>query len=108
MWEVTDHEFGHTWFPMIVGSNERKYAWMDEGFNTFINGLPRKILITENLRSSFFPGDHERNIVFSDKMDGLMNIPEVIQQDNLGVAAYLKPSMMLDALRDVVLDSSKV
>src|SRR5205085_2023574 len=25
---VTDHEFGHTWFPMIVGSNERKYGWM--------------------------------------------------------------------------------
>jgi hypothetical protein len=31
----------------------------------------------------------------------------VIQQDNLGVAAYLKPSMMLDALRDVVLDSAR-
>ena len=38
-WGVIDHEFGHTWFPMIVGSNERKYGWMDEGFNTFINGL---------------------------------------------------------------------
>jgi hypothetical protein len=36
-------------------------------------------------------------------MDGLMNIPEVIEQNNLGIAAYLKPSMMLDALRDVVL-----
>ena len=34
---MTDHEFGHTWFPMVVGSNERRYGWMDEGFNSFIN-----------------------------------------------------------------------
>jgi hypothetical protein len=39
LWGVNDHEFGHTWFPMIVGSNERLYGWMDEGFNTFINSL---------------------------------------------------------------------
>src|SRR5690554_6072481 len=37
LWGVTDHEFGHNWFPMIVGSNERRHAWFDEGLNMFIN-----------------------------------------------------------------------
>jgi hypothetical protein len=34
---LTAHEIGHDWFPMIVGSNERRNAFMDEGFNTFID-----------------------------------------------------------------------
>lgn len=34
---VTAHEIGHNWFPMIVGSDERRFGWMDEGFNTFID-----------------------------------------------------------------------
>ncbi|MDB4924565.1 M1 family metallopeptidase [Mucilaginibacter sp.] len=34
---ITAHEIGHNWFPMIVGSDERRYGWMDEGFNTFID-----------------------------------------------------------------------
>jgi hypothetical protein len=34
---VQTHELGHEWFPMTVGSNERLYGWMDEGFNTFID-----------------------------------------------------------------------
>ena len=37
LWFVISHEIGHNWYPMIVGSNERKYMWQDEGFNTFIN-----------------------------------------------------------------------
>jgi hypothetical protein len=34
---VTAHEIGHSWFPMTVGSNERRHAFMDEGFNVFVD-----------------------------------------------------------------------
>ena len=34
---IIAHEVGHTWFPMVVGSDERRDAWIDEGFNTFID-----------------------------------------------------------------------
>jgi hypothetical protein len=32
---VVGHEVGHNWFYGILGSNERKYPWMDESLNTF-------------------------------------------------------------------------
>jgi hypothetical protein len=112
LWGVTDHEFGHTWFPMIVGSNERKYAWMDEGFNTFINSLSTKAFNKGEFETASYFDDPNSSFMvkytFGDEMDGLNNIPEVIQQGgNLGIAAYSKPAQMLTALREVVLGKER-
>ena len=38
---LTFHEIAHNYFPFIMGINERKYAWMDEGWATF---LPRETI----------------------------------------------------------------
>jgi len=111
LWGVTDHEFGHTWFPMIVGSNERKYAWMDEGFNTFINiGSTEAFNKGEFVEKGFFSDPNSSlmiNYSFGDQADALFNTPDVLQQDNLAFAAYIKPGQMLTVLREVVLGKER-
>lgn len=104
LWGVTDHEFGHIWFPMIVGSNERKYGWMDEGFNTFINGLSTKEFNKGEFKSSSDPTSlYVVKSNFGDRTDGLYNIPDVVQEGSIGNTLYFKPSIMLNVLRDAVL-----
>jgi len=36
---AADHETAHQWWPMVVGTNETRYGWMDEGFNQYMNIL---------------------------------------------------------------------
>ncbi len=103
LWGVTSHEFGHNWFPMIVGSNERKYPWMDEGFNTFINGLADKAFNNGEYAGGHMNADMLGRYFFGEKMENIYTIPDVIQPQNLGILAYLKPGYGLQLLRDNIL-----
>lgn len=38
---AADHETAHQWWPMMLGTNETRYGWMDEGFNQYMNILSR-------------------------------------------------------------------
>ncbi len=106
LWGVTNHEFGHNWFPMIVGSNERKYPWMDEGFNTFINGVDTKVFNNGEFDEK---SDQQRMApyMFSEDADDIMTIPDVTQQNFLGIAAYYKPGLGLDILRNHILGQER-
>ncbi|MEP6574691.1 MAG: M1 family metallopeptidase, partial [Gemmatimonadota bacterium] len=105
---VVSHEFGHEWFPMVVGSNERLYPWMDEGFNTFIDlGGAAK----------YFPGtpygdsieSHPLHLYADHSKPGeeqpMITIP--VGSRDLFWTAYQKPALMLQLLRTEVLGKER-
>ena len=107
LWGVTDHEFGHNWFPMIVGSNERLHGWMDEGFNTFINQLSTE---------AFNKGEYHRRMgnrnsitpaLFNDNLEPVMSSPQNMKERNIGILVYYKPGFGLRLLRDEIIGAER-
>ncbi len=105
LYSVITHEIGHMWYPMVVGSDERRYAWMDEGFNTFIN------IYSEE---GYFKRDDSRRRIgegrFAMANDQAPTAQPIMTyanrfrtEGNLGALAYIKPGLGLYVLRNKIL-----
>ncbi len=109
---VTAHEIGHNWFPMIVGSNERRYGWMDEGFNTFID-----IYASENFNKGEYapkrdgeyapgkgnPSDEIIPLLKDSHAPSMMSRADAIPEKYRHPVVYFKPALGLVLLREVIL-----
>ena len=96
---VVIHEVGHNYFPMIVNSDERQWTWMDEGINSFLDGVAGREWDPD------IPwGVEPRDVINYMKSD--VQVPIMTQSDsvlNLGPNAYAKPAAALNILREVVM-----
>ncbi|WP_338874508.1 M1 family metallopeptidase [Spirosoma sp. SC4-14] len=101
---VVIHEVGHNFFPMIVNSDERQWSWMDEGLNSFLEGLACLEW------DANFPahGIDPQYIVDYMKLDSTQQVPIMSSSDNIlpntfGPNAYSKPATALNILRETVM-----
>ena len=96
---VVIHEVGHNYFPMIVNSDERQWTWMDEGMNSFLDGIAGREWDPE------IPwGVEPRDVV--DYMKSDVQVPIMTQSDSvlkLGPNAYTKPAVAFNILRETIL-----
>jgi hypothetical protein len=100
LYGVTTHEIGHNWFPMVVNSDERRHAWMDEGFNTFIN------IYSEADR--FHKGEVKRNgrdfaHLVRDGLPPMDTPPDQLGPGLLSSLQYAKTAVALYLLREEVM-----
>ena len=106
---VVDHEVAHNWFPMIVGSDERRHVWMDEGFASFMGTFANRVFYGEDARNA-----RVVRLTTGEAAAGFMRepyaldqpittAPDQIRRQGLGFLAYRKPAKGLMLLREVIL-----
>ena len=102
LFNVTSHELAHMWVPMIVGSNEKRYAWMDEGTTSFLENQSRM---------EIWPGvDHHRvearpylSVAAAGQEQSMMRHGDWYEPGpGYGVASYSKPATLMVALRSIM------
>lgn len=99
---VTIHEVGHNWFPMIVASDERKWTWMDEGINSFLEYYAEKDW-DANWPARGLRGPAKNIVSYMKDPDQvpLMTESDVIHRE-FGNNGYSKPATGLVMLREQI------
>ncbi len=98
---VIIHEVGHTFFPMIINSDERQWTWMDEGLNSYMQYL------TQELWDNKFPSNGGPAWSITNYMKLPKNQLEPIMTNseninNFGANAYSKVATGLNILRETI------
>jgi hypothetical protein len=116
MMSVIIHEVGHNFFPMIVNSDERQWAWMDEGLNSFLQYIAEQDFVGRypnalSPEQTVYPSRRgpANRIVEYMSMDQDFLTPimtKALYMDKykqLSYAAYSKPATALNILRETVM-----
>ena len=102
LYDVTTHEIGHMWFPMMVGSDEKRFPWMDEGLTQFDQSQSMP---------DFFKGfddeaENRKNYLdiaeFGGEVELMHHGDRFPNYGTYALAAYSKPATVLVALRGVL------
>jgi aminopeptidase N len=104
VYETLNHEIGHMWFPMMVGSNEPSYPWMDEGLTTYIEGYATGDFWDD---PEYWRNDKNAylRVAGIEQETPIMRHADLHGPDGEGTyafAAYWKPATLLRALEAVI------
>jgi hypothetical protein len=99
---LTYHEVAHSYFPFFMGINERKYAWMDEGWATI---LPYKLLHDLGMPNSSMKRRVAQYLTMAgNEIDMPIITPTPLLHVYLSYrsASYTKPALAYHYLRDLL------
>jgi hypothetical protein len=103
---VADHETAHQWWPMMLGTNETRYGWMDEGFNQYMNilsdadsrGVPARLDGLGQSYGRISGSEDEAPLMWSANDAGM----------GYGFQTYQKTPLMLSMLGGIVGDEAVI